>query len=88
MNLHTRIATEIGADIIKTEYTGDAESVAEVVRTCPTPILVLGGAKQETDGGWMSSAEPLGRARQAFASEEMSTRRQTWVNSCVRHGPF
>lgn len=50
MNLHTRMAAEIGADIIKTEYTGDAESMAEVVKTCPTPILVLGGARQESDG--------------------------------------
>jgi DhnA family fructose-bisphosphate aldolase class Ia len=49
MNLHTRIAAELGADVIKTEYTGDPESMAEVVKTCPVPILVLGGARQGSD---------------------------------------
>jgi DhnA family fructose-bisphosphate aldolase class Ia len=51
MNLHTRIAAELGADVIKTEYTGDVQSMREVVRICPIPILVLGGAKQESDEG-------------------------------------
>lgn len=49
MNLHTRIAAELGADLIKTEYTGDQVSMAEVVKTCPIPILVLGGARQGSD---------------------------------------
>jgi DhnA family fructose-bisphosphate aldolase class Ia len=49
MNLHTRIAAEIGADVIKTEYTGDPASMADVVKTCPIPILVLGGARQGSD---------------------------------------
>lgn len=40
-----RLATEIGADAIKTEYTGDRQSMEEIIRSTPAPVLVLGGAK-------------------------------------------
>lgn len=49
LKLHTRIAAELGADLIKTEYSGDPASMAEVVQTCPIPILVLGGPRTTTD---------------------------------------
>ena len=40
-----RIAAELGADAVKTEYTGDPASMAGVVDACPVPVLTLGGAK-------------------------------------------
>lgn len=40
-----RIAAELGADAIKTEYTGDRASMATVIGGCPVPVLVLGGPK-------------------------------------------
>jgi DhnA family fructose-bisphosphate aldolase class Ia len=40
-----RIAAELGADLLKTEYTGDPATMAEVVDGCPVPVLTLGGAK-------------------------------------------
>jgi len=43
-----RIAAELGADAIKTEYTGDAASMAKIVRGCGRPVFVLGGAKGST----------------------------------------
>lgn len=46
IKLHTRIATEIGADVIKTEYTGNVATMREVVDICPVPILVLGGERR------------------------------------------
>jgi fructose-bisphosphate aldolase/2-amino-3,7-dideoxy-D-threo-hept-6-ulosonate synthase len=46
LKLHTRIAVELGADVLKTDYTGDAETMREVLQTCPAPILVLGGAQK------------------------------------------
>jgi DhnA family fructose-bisphosphate aldolase class Ia len=49
IKLHNRIAAEIGADIIKTEYTGDVATMREVVAVCPIPILVLGGARHSDD---------------------------------------
>lgn len=47
--LHTRIAAELGADVIKTEYTGDPESMRRVIDSCPIPILVLGGSRTGSD---------------------------------------
>ena len=47
--LHTRIAAELGADVIKTEYSGDAKTMRAVVEACPIPILVLGGSRAGSD---------------------------------------
>ncbi len=44
-----RIGAELGADIVKTVYTGDVDSFREVVRKCPVPIAIAGGPKTETD---------------------------------------
>lgn len=41
----SRIAAELGADIVKTENVGDAAAMAHVVRSCPVPVLLLGGPK-------------------------------------------
>ena len=47
---HTaRIGAEAGADIVKTVYTGDADTFREVVRSCPVPIVIAGGPKANTD---------------------------------------
>jgi fructose-bisphosphate aldolase/2-amino-3,7-dideoxy-D-threo-hept-6-ulosonate synthase len=43
-----RLGAELGADIIKTNYTGDAESFKEVVDSCPVPVIIAGGPKAET----------------------------------------
>jgi DhnA family fructose-bisphosphate aldolase class Ia len=50
LNLHTRMAAELGADAVKTDYTGDLASMKSVVENCPIPILVLGGSRQGSDG--------------------------------------
>lgn len=47
--LHTRIAAEIGADVIKTENAADVETLQKVVNACPIPILVLGGSRTGSD---------------------------------------
>jgi DhnA family fructose-bisphosphate aldolase class Ia len=44
-----RMGFEAGADILKINYTGDVETFREVVETCPIPIVILGGAKMETE---------------------------------------
>ncbi len=46
--LGCRMAVELGADAIKTEWTGDADSMRDVISGCPAPVLVLGGAKSES----------------------------------------
>jgi DhnA family fructose-bisphosphate aldolase class Ia len=45
IKLASRAAQEIGADIVKTYYTGDPESFREVVEGCPVPVVILGGEK-------------------------------------------
>ncbi len=40
-----RIAAELGADAIKTEYVGSVSAMRDVVRSCPVPIFVLGGPR-------------------------------------------
>ncbi len=45
----TRIGAELGADIVKTTYTGDTDSFREVVRACSVPVVIAGGPKAETD---------------------------------------
>ena len=43
-----RIAFELGADVVKTYYTGSPESFRQVVATCPAPVLIAGGVKMDT----------------------------------------
>jgi DhnA family fructose-bisphosphate aldolase class Ia len=56
MRLAVRIASEEGADFIKTWYTGDPASFAEVIRYAFVPVIVAGGAK---------SSDPLDVLRMA-----------------------
>jgi len=44
-----RIGAELGADIVKTVYTGDVDSFRRVVKSCPVPIVVAGGAQAGSD---------------------------------------
>jgi fructose-bisphosphate aldolase/2-amino-3,7-dideoxy-D-threo-hept-6-ulosonate synthase len=43
-----RIGAELGADIIKTNYTGDIETFKTVVESCPAPVVIAGGPKCKT----------------------------------------
>ena len=44
-----RIGAELGADVVKTVYTGDPDSFRDVVRGCPVPVVIAGGPKTSTD---------------------------------------
>jgi fructose-bisphosphate aldolase/2-amino-3,7-dideoxy-D-threo-hept-6-ulosonate synthase len=41
-----RIAAETGADVVKTLYTGDPETMRKVVEYAMVPVVMLGGAKK------------------------------------------
>ena len=43
--LAARIGAELGADIIKTNYTGSPDTFRKVVERCYVPIVILGGPK-------------------------------------------
>lgn len=44
-----RIAAEYGADMVKTNYTGNKETFRKVVESCPIPVLIAGGPKMEKE---------------------------------------
>ena len=44
-----RLGAELGADIVKTVYTGDPDSFREVVKRCPVPIAIAGGPKTNNE---------------------------------------
>jgi len=44
-----RVGAELGADIIKTVYTGDKESFNEVIDGCPVPVVIAGGPKMDSE---------------------------------------
>lgn len=49
VKLAARAGAELGADIIKTNYTGDPDTFKEVLDGCPVPVVIAGGPKVETD---------------------------------------
>ncbi len=49
VKLAARAGAELGADIIKTNYTGDPDSFKEVTKGCPVPVVIAGGPKMDTD---------------------------------------
>ncbi|CAJ37854.1 2-amino-3,7-dideoxy-D-threo-hept-6-ulosonate synthase [Methanocella arvoryzae] len=44
-----RVGAELGADLIKTNYSGDPDSFKKVVKGCPVPVLVAGGLRTGSD---------------------------------------
>ncbi|KAF5075349.1 2-amino-3,7-dideoxy-D-threo-hept-6-ulosonate synthase [Methanobacterium aggregans] len=49
VKLAARAGAELGADIIKTNYTGDPDTFKEVIDGCPVPVVIAGGPMVETD---------------------------------------
>lgn len=44
-----RVGSELGVDIVKTNYTGDSDSFKEVVEGALVPVVIAGGPKVDTD---------------------------------------
>jgi len=44
-----RVGVELGADIVKVNYTGTPESFAKVVQGCCVPVVIAGGPKLDND---------------------------------------
>jgi DhnA family fructose-bisphosphate aldolase class Ia len=42
-----RIGAELGADIVKTYYTGNPETFRTVTESCPVPVVMSGGPKAD-----------------------------------------
>ncbi|MDG6902367.1 MAG: class I fructose-bisphosphate aldolase family protein [Nitrososphaerota archaeon] len=57
-----RIGAEAGADLVKTVYTGSTETFREVVRKCPVPVVLAGGAKADSDQALLELADSVMKA--------------------------
>jgi len=44
-----RVAMELGADIVKCNYTGDIDSFRDVVKGAIVPVIIAGGPKTDSD---------------------------------------
>ncbi len=71
--LAARVAAELGADIVKTVYTGDPDSFRDVTRGCPVPVVVAGGSKTDDratmdliEGAMEGGAAGISIGRNAF----------------------
>jgi len=79
LGLHTRMAVELGADVIKTDYSGDPVTMHAVVEACPAPILVLGGSRDSSDeaalnlvrGAMKAGAAGVFFGRNVFQADDM-----------------
>jgi fructose-bisphosphate aldolase/2-amino-3,7-dideoxy-D-threo-hept-6-ulosonate synthase len=49
VKLAARIGSELGADIVKTNYTGTPDTFKEVVQGCNVPVVIAGGPKMDTE---------------------------------------
>ncbi|VVB70488.1 2-amino-3,7-dideoxy-D-threo-hept-6-ulosonate synthase [uncultured archaeon] len=52
-----RVGAELGADIVKTNYTGDADSFSRVVESCPVPVVIAGGPRVESESDLLRMVE-------------------------------
>lgn len=43
-----RLGAELGADIVKTNYTGSIDSFRNVIKACPVPVVIAGGPQMST----------------------------------------
>ena len=48
VNIAVRAGAELGADIVKTNYTGDIDSFHEIVKGVHVPVIIAGGPKMDT----------------------------------------
>lgn len=72
-----RLAEELGADVIKTAYSGDAESFQSVVESTAKPVVIAGGSKgtdRETlemvEGAMAAGAAGVSMGRSVFQHDD------------------
>ena len=63
-----RVGAELGADIVKVNYTGSIDSFRDVVNGCTVPVVIAGGEKVETDDELFAMVDEALKAGAAGAS--------------------
>ncbi|PSN90335.1 aldolase [Candidatus Marsarchaeota G2 archaeon OSP_D] len=72
----SRLASEVGAHLLKVDYTGDKQGFRDVVRSSFAPILIRGGPKTNTDAEFLHM---LSEALEAGA-KGVTVGRNLWQN--------
>ena len=75
-----RVGAELGADVVKTLYTGSPDTFKEVVRGCPVPVVLAGGPKLDSEkaalemvaGGMAAGAAGVSFGRNVFQAKDPS----------------
>ncbi len=52
-----RVGAELGADIVKVNYTGSPETFEQVTSGCPVPVVIAGGEKLNSDKDILNMVE-------------------------------
>lgn len=87
-----RVANELGADVVKVNYTGSPQTFQEVVDGCTIPVVIAGGEKMETDeqvlqmveGALKAGAAGVSIGRNAFQHDD--PQRMVQAIAMVVHG--
>lgn len=48
------LAADLGADVVKTDYAGSPERMADVTRACPIPVIVAGGPRADNESALLA----------------------------------
>lgn len=82
-----RVAEELGADIIKVNYTGDLESFTTVVRAVSTPVIIAGGPKMNSTAELLemvSDAITAGAKGVAIGRNIFQNSKPVWLTKTIR----
>jgi len=95
-----RLAEELGADIVKTGYSGDAESFQHVVESTRLPVVIAGGSKgsdrqtiemvrgvMDAGGAGVSMGRSIFQHEEPGRSLERSPASSTTISRPTRHWP-
>ena len=77
-----RIASELGADFVKTFYTGPR--FAEIVASTPVPIIVLGAGKEEEPVALKKAADSMAAGARVSSSAATCSNRISRRSSSMR----
>jgi 2-amino-4,5-dihydroxy-6-oxo-7-(phosphooxy)heptanoate synthase len=53
------VAADLGADIVKSVYPGSVAEMSDIVRSCPVPIIVAGGARLDSTNDVLSYVDDV-----------------------------
>ena len=74
--LACRMAVELGADAVKTEYTGDVETMKSVIDACGVPVVTLGGPKTDALDGLLEAT----RGAMSAGASGVAYGRNVWLS--------